>query len=62
MIEALKTYLSKPDARSRCITLRGFNSFAAPIKATKGEEYLALLWANLTSYMTSILGQLSEDS
>ena len=62
MIEELNTYLSKPDARSRCISLRGFGSFAAPIKATKGEEYLARLWADLTSYMTSILGHGDEDS
>ena len=62
MIKTFDKYLKGDNARSRCVSLRGFGSFAAPIKAIKGEPYLLQLWVNLTSYMTGILGHGDQDS
>ena len=49
--------LLKSDARSRCLSLRGFGSFAAAIKSIESNEYLDKQWGQLAKYMESVLGQ-----
>ncbi len=49
--------LLKSDARSRCLSLRGFGSFAAAIKSIESNDYLDKQWGQLAKYMESVLGQ-----
>lgn len=49
--------LLKADPRSRCLSLRGFGSFATAIKSIESNEYLNDLWAQLANYMENVLGR-----
>ena len=52
--------LLRLDARSKCLSLRGYGSFAAAIKSIESEAYLKDLWVELAAYMDSVIG-LSDD-
>jgi hypothetical protein len=49
--------LLKADARSRCLSLQGFGSFAAAIKSIESNDYLDKQWGQLAKYMEGVLGQ-----